>query len=103
MCSRREPYAPFSSNPLEDSFSLRSQIICYAQERVLPKYIKEYNSLMLTFPVHPCEINRGGCEHKCEKDEDQRKCACNEGFKLNGDGETCSRSESFFNFFFSFF
>ena len=42
--------------------------------------------------VHPCDKeDNGGCQQKCEKDGDVGKCACQEGFKLAGDGKNCEK------------
>ena len=40
--------------------------------------------------VHPCDKEtKGGCEHVCNKDGDEAKCSCNDGYKLAEDGQEC--------------
>ena len=47
---------------------------------------------MISFSVHPCEKeDNGGCQHVCEKDGDDAKCSCHDGFKLAADGKSCEK------------
>ena len=59
--------------------------------------ISSSNSYKIScFLVHPCDKqDNGGCEQECEKDGGNAKCACQEGFKLNEDGQTCEKSKFF--------
>ena len=50
-----------------------------------------YNTFCL---VHPCDKpDNGGCSQKCEKDGDNAKCGCDEGYELNKDNKTCKESK----------
>ena len=40
---------------------------------------------------HPCDINNGGCEQKCNKVERAAVCGCNEGYTLGDDGKSCEK------------
>ena len=43
-------------------------------------------------PVHPCDKpSNGGCEHVCNKKGDSVVCSCNEGYKLDGNGASCTK------------
>ena len=44
--------------------------------------------------VHPCDKeNKGGCSQICNKKGDEALCACDEGFELDTDGQTCNKSK----------
>lgn len=36
-----------------------------------------------------CSINNGGCEHLCQQEGDEVRCACKQGYDLDDDGLTC--------------
>merc|ERR1712007_369686 len=45
--------------------------------------------------VHPCDTEeKGGCAQMCEKEGDNVKCGCAEGFVLGGDGKSCEKEEN---------
>ena len=44
------------------------------------------------FSVHPCDQpDKAGCEQVCNKEGDEGKCDCNEGYKPNG--KKCEKSK----------
>ena len=47
-----------------------------------------------------CALANGGCQHTCENSVGSFSCSCNDGYKLNSDGLTCSGNtrDSFFPF-----
>ena len=52
-------------------------------------------SLNFYTSVHPCDrASNGGCSQVCEKDGDNAKCGCDDGYELLDDKVTCKKSKS---------
>lgn len=50
--------------------------------------------MFFNFSVHPCErADKGGCSQTCEKDGDDAKCGCLDGYALGEDGKECEKSK----------
>ena len=55
---------------------------------------KGNDSTVLFISEHPCDKKaNGGCQHVCEKDGDNAKCKCNEGYELLSDKKSCKKSK----------
>lgn len=54
----------------------------------------------LSIDKDECALANGGCQHTCENSVGSFSCSCNDGYKLNSDGLTCSGNtlDSFFPF-----
>ena len=48
------------------------------------------NTLKLLYFSALCLLNNGGCQHRCVESFYSHYCACNTGYMLNSDQETCS-------------
>lgn len=38
----------------------------------------------------PCQLDNGGCQHRCEVSDGQARCSCPEGMRLSDDQRTCT-------------
>ena len=45
--------------------------------------------ISLCLDINECEIDNGGCEHKCINVILSFMCDCNEGYHLEENGRTC--------------
>jgi len=39
--------------------------------------------------INMCQINNGGCDHKCLNYDGQIVCKCHEGYRLMADQRSC--------------
>lgn len=40
--------------------------------------------------INECSIANGDCEHICTNTDGSRECSCEEGYRLDSDGQGCS-------------
>ena len=53
--------------------------------------IYRYILSILFEDIGECFLHNGGCEHKCVNTPGSFHCECNQGYRLNADGKSCSR------------
>ena len=49
-----------------------------------------YFSHHFTSDVDECEVNNGGCDHKCTNTDGSFLCKCNKGYRLDADKRKCT-------------
>lgn len=54
-----------------------------------PKGEDEFDPSCTSNSTSSCDVNRGGCDHKCVENEHGHHCECDEGYKLSYDHKVC--------------
>ena len=58
------------------------------------------NNINRTSPftdIDECEVDNGGCQHKCVNTDGSFQCQCKQGFQLLADNKNCEGTNRFWN------
>jgi len=54
------------------------------------RFSRHSTSKCLTIDINECLVANGDCEHICINTDGTSRCNCEEGYRLQADGQSCS-------------